>query len=88
MTFADRHYLQKEFGVTMAQEMASGYPVYDAHTGSNAAGIGFSATGFLTDHWLMSLDTAVNHLLGSAEDSPITQRTVQRVLALSVEYAW
>jgi outer membrane scaffolding protein for murein synthesis (MipA/OmpV family) len=80
--------LQKEFGVTMAQALASGYPVYDPHAGSDSAGIGFSATGFLTDHWLISLDTAVNHLLGSARDSPITQRTVQRVLALSVEYAW
>lgn len=88
VTFADRRYLQKEFGVTMAQALASGYPVYDAHAGSNAAGIGFSATGFLTDHWLMSVDTAVNHLLGSAEQSPITQRSVQRVLALSVEYTW
>ena len=88
VTFADRRYLQKEFGVTMAQALASGYPVYDPHAGSDSAGIGFSATGFLTDHWLISLDTAVNHLLGSARDSPITQRTVQRVLALSVEYAW
>jgi outer membrane scaffolding protein for murein synthesis (MipA/OmpV family) len=88
MTFVDRRYAQRVFGVTPAQAMASGYPVYDARGGSNAAGIGFSATGFVTDHWLVNVDTAVNHLLGSAEESPITQRTVQRVLALSAEYQW
>jgi outer membrane scaffolding protein for murein synthesis (MipA/OmpV family) len=31
---------------------------------------------------------AVNHLLGSAADSPITQKTTQHVLALSVAYSW
>jgi outer membrane scaffolding protein for murein synthesis (MipA/OmpV family) len=51
-------------------------------------GLGFSATRFITDHWLINMDTAVNHLLGSARESPITQRTVQRALALSFAYTW
>jgi outer membrane scaffolding protein for murein synthesis (MipA/OmpV family) len=80
--------MHKEFGVTNAQSIASGYPVYDAHSGSDAAGFGFSATGFVTEHWLINLDAAVNHLLGSAADSPITQKTTQHVVALSVAYTW
>jgi outer membrane scaffolding protein for murein synthesis (MipA/OmpV family) len=88
ITYADHRYLQKEFGVTPAQALASGYPIYDVHAGSDAVGVGFSVTRFITDHWLINMDTAVNHLLGSARDSPITQRTVQRALALSFAYTW
>jgi outer membrane scaffolding protein for murein synthesis (MipA/OmpV family) len=88
ITYADHRYLQKEFGVTPVQALASGYPIYDVHAGSDAVGVGFSVTRFITDHWLINMDTAVNHLLGSARDSPITQRTVQRALALSFAYTW
>jgi outer membrane scaffolding protein for murein synthesis (MipA/OmpV family) len=88
ITYADHRYLQKEFGVTPAQALASGYPVFDPHAGTNAVGFGFSATRFITDHWLINLDGAVNHLLGSARQSPITQRTVQGALTLSFGYSW
>jgi outer membrane scaffolding protein for murein synthesis (MipA/OmpV family) len=87
-TIADRRYMQREFGVTTAQSAASGYPIYDAHAGGDAVGFGFSSTAFITSHWLVNLDTAVNHLLGSASESPITQRRTQKVLALSVAYSW
>jgi outer membrane scaffolding protein for murein synthesis (MipA/OmpV family) len=87
-TYADHRYMQKVFGVTAAQSIASGYPVYDAHAGSDAVGFGFSATGFVTDHWLINVDAAVNRLLGSARESPITQKTVQHAVGLSVAYAW
>jgi outer membrane scaffolding protein for murein synthesis (MipA/OmpV family) len=88
ITYADHRYLQTQFGVTSAQALASGYPIFDPHAGTSAVGFGFSATRFITDHWLINLDTAVNHLLGSARESPITQRTVQRVLTLSFGYSW
>lgn len=88
VTVADRLYMHKEFGVTPAQSIASGYPVYDAHAGTDAMGFGFSATGFVTQHWLVNLDTAINHLLGSAAYSPITQKTTQHVVALSIAYSW
>lgn len=87
-TYADHRYLQKEFGVTPIQSIASGYPVYDVHAGSDAVGLGFSSTGFITSHWLINFDTAINHLLGSAAQSPITQRRTQHVFALSVAYQW
>jgi outer membrane scaffolding protein for murein synthesis (MipA/OmpV family) len=80
--------MQKVFGVTTAQSIASGYPVYDAHAGSDAVGFGFSATGFVTDHWLINMDAAVNRLSGSARESPITQKTTQHALGLSVAYSW
>jgi len=88
MTFSDRHYMQKLFGVTAAQASASAYPVYDAHGGSTAYGLGFSASRFMTQHWLINADLAWNHLTGSANDSPITQATMQGVGELSTEYRW
>jgi outer membrane scaffolding protein for murein synthesis (MipA/OmpV family) len=88
ITYVDHRYAQREFGVTGAQSLASGYPVYDAHSGANAVGIGFSGTGFLTHHWFINVDAAVNRLLGSANDSPITQNRVQHALALSLAYTW
>jgi outer membrane scaffolding protein for murein synthesis (MipA/OmpV family) len=88
VTVADRAYMKHEFGVTTTQSIASGYQVYDAHAGGDAAGFGFSAVGFLTSHWLINMDTAINHLLGSASESPITQRRTQKVIALSVAYSW
>ena len=87
-TYADHRYMQREFGVTTTQSIASGYPVYDAHAGSDAAGFGLTATFFFTAHWLLNFDTAVNHLLGSASESPITQRRTQHVFVLSAAYNW
>jgi outer membrane scaffolding protein for murein synthesis (MipA/OmpV family) len=87
-TIADHRYLQREFGVTQSQSIASGYPVYDVHAGSDAVGFGFSATAFITPRILLNVDTAVNRLLGSAADSPITQRETQHVVAISLGYRW
>ncbi|HEY6451320.1 MAG TPA: MipA/OmpV family protein [Steroidobacteraceae bacterium] len=88
MTFANRRYLQTVFGVTESQSLASGYPMYTARGGSMAAGLGFSATRFITPRWMFNVDAAWNRLRGSARDSPITQSAVQGVLELSTEYRW
>jgi outer membrane scaffolding protein for murein synthesis (MipA/OmpV family) len=87
-TYADHRYMQREFGVTTTQSMASGYPVYDAHSGSDEMGFGFSSTFFITPKILLNFDAAIDHLLGSAGESPITQRVTQHVFTLSVAYSW
>jgi outer membrane scaffolding protein for murein synthesis (MipA/OmpV family) len=87
-TFATHRYLQSEFGVTPAQALASGHPEFDAHSGIESVGVGFSATGFLTRHWLVNLDAAITKLKGSANISPITESATQRELAVSVDYQW
>lgn len=87
-TFADQRHMQKLFGVSPAQAQSSNYPVFTAHGGSVAKGVGFSATLFVTGHWLLNLDAAENRLIGSASESPITQRRTQRTLALATAYQW
>jgi len=88
ITFSNRQYTRNAFGVSAAQASRSAYPVYDAHGGLTAAGVGFSASRFMTQHWLINADLAWNRLLGSASESPITQSTAQGVVEFSTEYRW
>lgn len=88
ITLATHRYLQSQFGVTPAQSLASGHPAFDPHAGTDAVGVGFSATRFLTDHWLFNLDSALSRLKGSPDVSPVAERRTQRVLVLSVSYLW
>jgi outer membrane scaffolding protein for murein synthesis (MipA/OmpV family) len=89
ITLATHHYLQTLYGVTPQQSVLSGHPVYDiTRDGTSAAGVGFSATKFLTGHWLLNLDSALSQIRGNASRSPLVERRTQRVLALSVDYQW
>jgi outer membrane scaffolding protein for murein synthesis (MipA/OmpV family) len=88
ITFSNRQYMRKVFGVSASQSLPSGYPVYEAHGGSTAIGLGFSATRFITPRWMVNADAAWNRLRGSAGESPVTQTGVQGVLEFSTEYRW
>lgn len=88
VTYADRLHQQTLFGVSEAQARASGYQNYLAHGGLESAGFGFTATSFMTKHWLINFDLAANWLFGSAADSPITQARIQKVLVVSSAYKW
>jgi outer membrane scaffolding protein for murein synthesis (MipA/OmpV family) len=89
ITLATEHYMQTLYGVTPAQSAASGHPVYDIpHAGTTAAGVGFSATKFITPHWLFNLDTAISQIRGSPAHSPLVEKRTQRVVSLSVAYNW
>jgi len=87
VTLATRHYMQVLYGVTPEQSAASGHPVYEiAHNGNSAAGIGFSATKFIGQHWLLNLDSAYSEIRGEPSHSSIVERRDQRVVVLSVDY--
>jgi outer membrane scaffolding protein for murein synthesis (MipA/OmpV family) len=88
ITWANHRYTEKEYGITQAQADGSDRPIFDVHGGTNAVGLGFSATTFLTKHWLLNVDGAISHLRGSAAESPIVETRVQRALALSLAYHW
>jgi outer membrane scaffolding protein for murein synthesis (MipA/OmpV family) len=89
ISFATHHYLQTLYGVTASQATASGHPTYDvAHSGTSSVGVGFSATKFITRHWLVNMDAAISQIRGSAAQSPLIEEHTQRVLALSLNYQW
>jgi outer membrane scaffolding protein for murein synthesis (MipA/OmpV family) len=89
ITLATHHYQQTLYGVTPEQAANSGRRVYEIpHAGTTAAGVGFSATKFLSKRWLLNVDTAISQIRGSAAHSPLVETRTQRVLALSVNYNW
>jgi outer membrane scaffolding protein for murein synthesis (MipA/OmpV family) len=88
VTFADRKHLQTVYGINGRQALQSGYPVFAAHGGLQAAGLGFSATRFFTPHVLGNFNLAVSELLGSPSVSPIVERKAQSSLSFSVAYRW
>lgn len=89
VTFATAHYMQVMYGVNRSQSLASGHPEYEIpHAGMSAAGVGFSATKFLGEHWLVNMDTAIHQVRGSPAHSPLIENRTQKVLALSVNYNW
>lgn len=89
ISFATHHYLQTLYGVTASQAVASGHPAYDVfHAGTSSVGVGFSATKFVTSHWLVNMDAAISQIRGSAAQSPLIEEHTQRVLALSLNYQW
>lgn len=88
VTLADRRHLQTIYGVSEQQALQSGYARYDTHGGLEAVGFGFSATKFLTPHFLTNMNLAVSELLGSAARSPIVERRTQATFSMSVAYRW
>jgi outer membrane scaffolding protein for murein synthesis (MipA/OmpV family) len=86
ITWANGSYLQHVYGVNQGQSVASGDPIFNVHGGTNSWGLGFSATKFFGQHWLVNADAAYSRLRGSAAESPITESRVQRGLALSLNY--
>ena len=89
ITMATHHYLQTMYGVSPAQSLASGHPEYEIpHAGTANVGVGFSATKFVTAHWLLNIDAAVSQIRGTPARSPIVESRTQKALALSVDYQW
>jgi outer membrane scaffolding protein for murein synthesis (MipA/OmpV family) len=88
ITFADRLYQSKEFGISAAQSRASGFPQFNAYGSANAAGVGFSGTWIFRKHWLLNAEAATDLLLGSSAASPVTTSKVQGTVALSFAYWW
>ena len=89
ITLATRRYLQTLYGVTPQQSLASGHPVYEVtHSGTAAVGVGFSATKFVSEHWLLNLDAAVSQIRGRPAHSPLVEDRTQKVVAVSVNYNW
>jgi outer membrane scaffolding protein for murein synthesis (MipA/OmpV family) len=89
ITVATTHYLQNLYGVTPQQALASGRPQYAiTRAATCAAGVGFSASKFFTEHWILNVDGAISQIRGTASRSPLVERRTQRSLALSVNYQY
>jgi outer membrane scaffolding protein for murein synthesis (MipA/OmpV family) len=89
ITLGTHHYMQTLYGVTPQQSLASGHPIYEIeHSGTSNAGVGFSATKFIGQHWLLNLDMALSQIRGAPAHSPLVEQRTQRVIALSFDRHW
>jgi outer membrane scaffolding protein for murein synthesis (MipA/OmpV family) len=74
------------FGIDQQQAAESQYSYYHASAGLKSAGFGVSAIWFFQKHWFAACDFALEQLVGSAAHSPVTQRSSNGVLDLSINY--
>ena len=86
LTFADSKYMNTWFGISEQQAADSSYSYYHANPGLKSAGVGVTAVWFFRKHWFATCDFALEQLVGSAKRSPVTQRSSNGVLDLSINY--
>jgi outer membrane scaffolding protein for murein synthesis (MipA/OmpV family) len=86
VTIADNRYMNAYFGISHQQAANTHYKFYKADGGFKSAGFGISAAYIVTPHIVLSVDGAVQRLLGSAAFSPITQTRYQETASLSALY--
>jgi MipA family protein len=73
--FADRRWLQTQYGITPQQSAASGYPVYTPRAGLRDISVGVGARTEWSPHWVVFYGANRSRLVGPAAASPIvTQR--------------
>jgi outer membrane protein len=74
VTWANARYMQVWFGVTPAQSVASGLPVYNAHSGLRDATVSASAEYVLSDRWSVLGTFGYTRLLSSAANNPLVKQ--------------
>jgi outer membrane scaffolding protein for murein synthesis (MipA/OmpV family) len=86
VTVADSRYMNAYFGVSQVQAANTRYRQYKASAGFKSAGLGVSIDYFVNPHTIIDVSSAVDRLLGSAADSPITQTKYEAVVSASALY--
>ncbi|GAA0548727.1 outer membrane scaffolding protein for murein synthesis (MipA/OmpV family) [Rhizomicrobium palustre] len=77
LSWVSRPYMQKYFGVTPSDSIASGMPIYTPGDGFNRAGVALSVDQFLSRHFSVGLRGYYASLLGKASSSPVTSSSDQ-----------
>ncbi len=83
---ADRRHMQSYYGVTEAQSVSSGYPVYRPGAGLRDAALAANFRIELDPRWTAFCSASVSKLLGPTLDSPLTRKAGQ--WGLSTGVAW
>lgn len=86
VSFADSRYMNGWFGVNPAAAARSGLPAYSSGAGLKSVGGGVTMVWFVNKHWFVTMDGAVEQLVGRAARSPITQQSTNGVFDMSINY--
>jgi MipA family protein len=84
--YASDDYMTSFFGVSRAQSLASGLPVYRPSAGFKDVYAGLTAAIDLDERWSLLLIGRYAHLIGDAADSPIVEAESQLFGGLGVSY--
>lgn len=86
VTWADDDYMRSYFGVSAAQNVASGLAAFDAGAGVKDVFIGLATDVPLGERWSLKLSGRYAHLLGDAAASPIVETESQWQGAVGLSY--
>jgi len=84
--YATEDYMTQFFGVSVAQNIASGLPVYNASAGFKDIFAGVTASLDLNDRWTLMLIGRYSRLIGDAADSPVIETENQFYGGLGFSY--
>jgi outer membrane protein len=84
--YATDDYMESFFGVSRAQSLASGLPVFDPSAGFKDVYAGLTAAIDLDERWSLTLTGRYARLIGDAADSPIVESENQFFGGLGASY--
>ena len=84
--YASEDYMSSYFGVSRAQSVASGLPVFHPSAGFKDVYAGITTAIDLDERWSVLLTGRYAHLIGDAADSPIVESESQLFGGLGVSY--
>ena len=85
-TFATRDFQRKDFGVTPAQSVSSGYPAFEPKGGYRALGGQFYLQYAAGERWLIRAETGYERYASDVRDSPIVRASGEFEASISVLY--
>jgi MipA family protein len=86
VSLVNRDYNQSFFGVTVPEAVHSGNAVYSPGGGWKDAHIGVRWNWTLAPSWILATNLQAERLLGSAKDSPLTERPTNLTVSTALAY--
>jgi outer membrane protein len=87
-TLANQAYVQSYYGVNATQAAATGYAVYSPKAGFTDISASATLSYALTPRTSLSAGVISKHLLGDAQDSPVTRKVTATTGQLGLNYAF
>lgn len=84
LRWGDGRAARNEFGVTAAQSVVAGFPVYEARAGIEDLHVGANWRWDLTNAWSLSTSGYLAHLTASAAGSPEVQRRDNNIVSVTL----
>jgi outer membrane scaffolding protein for murein synthesis (MipA/OmpV family) len=86
MSLVNRQYNQSYFGVSEDESMRSRFPLYRAGGGLKDVHAGARWNWSLSPSWMLTSDVQVERLLGSANKSPLVERSTNVTVSTAIAY--